>query len=287
MYSSQISSICPLALRDVQMTVVVFLHIPKTAGQTIHHKLANVIGKGGVSPIRTHTQALGQSQLPPDYLLHSGHIDWTDLDSLPEDRFVFTVLRDPRERLASFYFYLRMIAQKTPSDLLANGQRPDLNNLLTWSVDDYFFGGGEGWQNFIGDHFDNFYCSYFATQRVRGRSFLAGLDRETILARARAGLRRMDGIYWTDGLHLLERDLGQRLGLHVNLTYTRHLNQGPLPINQPRWPALMDMFETDGSRQRMENLVSLDLDLCAEVEHPAPMSTLRKLRYQALSKISR
>ncbi len=274
------------------MTTVVFLHIPKTAGQTIHHQLARAIGPAHVSPIRTHTQAPDQTQLPPGYLLHSGHLDWTDLDSLSQDRFVFTVLRDPRERLASFYFYLHKVAQATPAAEIAAGQRPDLHNLLTRSPDDYFFGGDAGWQAFIGDHFDNFYCAYFATQRVRGHSLLAGLDRAEVLARARSGLARMDGIYWTDRLDLLERDLRRKLGLRLHLVENRQ-NEGPLPAGQPRWPALMARFESDAARQRMEGLVALDLELCAGLPQPGPrpepaaLLLWQRLRDQLLSRISR
>lgn len=272
------------------MTTVVFLHIPKTAGQTIHHQLARAIGPARVSPIRTHTQALEQSQLPPGYLLHSGHLDWTDLDSLPQDRFVFTVLRDPRERLASFYFFLRKLAEATPAAEIAAGGRTDLHNMLTLSADDYFFGGPAGWQAFIGDHFDNFYCAYFATRRVRGHSLLAGLPRDEVLARARAGLARMDGIYWTDRLDLLERDLRRKLGLRLQLVENRQ-NAGPLPAGQPRWPALMARFESDAARRRMEGLVALDLELCAGLPHPgprpAPAPLWQRLRDQVLSRISR
>ncbi|WP_430450438.1 hypothetical protein [Rhodophyticola sp.] len=65
-------------------TTIVFLHIPKTAGQTIHSELARVVGAKAVSPVRVHTQAArGVAQMPPGYRLYSGHIDWEALDTLP------------------------------------------------------------------------------------------------------------------------------------------------------------------------------------------------------------
>jgi hypothetical protein len=79
--------------------------MPKTACQTIHHELTHCMGKRNVSPIRVHsTVSNGTTNLPLCHLLHSGHIDWLDIDTLPPDRFVFSVLRDPLERIASFYF---------------------------------------------------------------------------------------------------------------------------------------------------------------------------------------
>ena len=84
------------------MRPIVFLHIPKTAGQTIHFALAEMVGARNVSPIRVNGQAVDHCTLPPGYLLHSGHIDWTNLDSVEGNPFVFTVLRDPAERIGSF-----------------------------------------------------------------------------------------------------------------------------------------------------------------------------------------
>ena len=154
------------------MKPIVFLHIPKTAGQTIHSELARVIGAPHVSPIRVHTQAArgpghAAAQLPPGYRLYSGHLDWTALDSLPEDRFVFSVLRDPWERIASFYFYMLEQAQGLDAATLEDPSRIGFRMILTHSADDYFFGGDVQWQQFILDHYDNFYCSYFATRKMR------------------------------------------------------------------------------------------------------------------------
>ena len=251
------------------MTTIVFLHIPKTAGQTIHHQLARAVGPRHVSPIRTHTQALGQSQLPPGYLLHSGHIDWPDLESLPEDRFVFTVLRDPRERIASFYFYLLKEAQAASAQALEEPEGVNKRTILSRSADDYFFGGDAGWQAFVLDLYDNFYCSYFATRRMRGRGRLAGLEPQDVLSRARAGLALLDGIYWTDNLAALERDTHARAGLRIQVV-GRMRNAGSVPLDQPRWPLLMQRFETDAARSAMERFVERDLALLADVPHPAP-----------------
>lgn len=251
------------------MTTVVFLHIPKTAGQTIHHQLAHAVGRRNVSPIRTHTQALGKSQLPPGYRLHSGHIDWADLESLPEDRFVFTVLRDPRERLASFYFFLLKEAQATSEAELGAAHRVNQRNILNHSADDYFFSGGPEWQSFVLDHYDNFYSSYFASRRMRGRSRLVGLSEAQVLERARAGLALMDAIYWTDGLAQLERDIQARCKLRIRVE-GRILNAGNVPLDQPRWPLLMERFESDAARRRMDDFVARDMALIAPLPRPDP-----------------
>lgn len=268
------------------MTTIIFLHVPKTAGQTIHHQLARAVGIENVSPVRTHTQAVEGRQMPPGYRLHSGHIDWTELDSIPRPRFVFSVLREPRERLASFYFYLRQTARDMPSAALSAGERPDLQALLSLSADDYFFSGDEARRRFVAANYDNFFCSYFATRRMTGRGELDGLALPEILRRARAGLAEMDGIYWTEGLHLLERDLKRKAGVKVRLTDRRN-NQGPLPQDQPRWPALMDLFESDAARRRMEDFVARDEELFAPLPRPGPPPLWLRLRDQLLASMSR
>jgi len=92
---------------------IVFLHIPKTAGQSVHNALAEHVGAEHVSPVRVHTQSTGDhGQFPAGYSLYSGHLDWVELEKVPEPRFVFSILRDPKERIASFYFYLRKEAQR-------------------------------------------------------------------------------------------------------------------------------------------------------------------------------
>ncbi|SMX46923.1 sulfotransferase family 2 domain-containing protein [Actibacterium lipolyticum] len=247
------------------MTTIVFLHIPKTAGQTIHNELVKVVGgEKYVSPIRVHTQAPKGPQMPAGYRLYSGHINWTEIDTLPEDRFTFTVLRDPRERIASFYFYLLKEAQKlSPEELELPGHKGK-KVLLEQSADDYFFGGKPPWQKFILDHYDNFYCSYFATRKMRGRAEIAGLPVEERLSRARAGLDMMQGIYSTNSLVHLETDIEIRFGKKISVAGKYH-NAGNHPTNEARWPKLVERLERDSSIKKLEAFATLDEVLMSEI----------------------
>ena len=265
----------------VAATALVFLHVPKTAGQTVHFELTRAVGEGQVSPVRTHTQAPPEAQFPPGFRLYSGHLDWVALDAVPPPRFVFTVLRDPRERLASFWFYLQDVAQRMPPATLAQ-DRPDLQAILARTPDEYFFGGDVGWQGFVRDHYDNFYCSYFASRRMLGRATLAGLDASTVLARAQDGLATLDAVYRSEALHVLDRDFRRRFGLR--LSCARHVaNAGTLPQSTARWPALLDRFETDAARRRIEDFASMDDALLARLPPPARPP----LWLQLLDRISR
>lgn len=221
------------------MTRVVFLHIPKTAGQSIHSELAQFYPVERVSPIRVHTQVkAGETQYPAGYGLYSGHLDWTELGAVPTPRFVFTVLRDPLERIASFYSYLcAQAANLTPEDL-AKPQHTGMRVISSRSAEDYFFGGDEKWQRFIRDHYDNVQTTYLATLLMRGWHRIKDLPTDELLDRAAQNARVLDAIYSTKTLDRLETDLEQIFAKRPNIT-TKRVNVGPKTSGK-RWPELAD-----------------------------------------------
>ena len=240
---------------------IVFLHIPKTAGQTIHNALCGVVGETAVSPIRVHTQAQGDApQMPAGYALYSGHIDWTELDTLPETRFVFTVLRDPCERIASFYFFLMKEAQALSEEELEAPHNAGKKRLLRCSAEDYFFGGNPGFKQFIRDHYDNFYCSYFATRKMRGHRRIQQMETARKVAAARKNLHLIDRIYSTLDLAALETDIAARYGAEISVTKT-YVNQGMIERSEARWPKLLDRLGSDAAVRRLEEFVTADIEL--------------------------
>jgi hypothetical protein len=246
------------------MTRLVFLHIPKTAGQTVHSELARIMGAAAVSPVRVHTQATTDAQFPAGYRLYSGHLDWIGLDAVARPRFVFTVLRDPRERIASFYFFLLSQARELDAEALSKPENTGKRMLLDRSADDYFFAGDDGWKTFIRDHYDNFYCSYFATRRMRGWKEAAQLDEQALIDRATQGALAIDAIYSTAGLPALERDIAARTGQTVQIA-ERYVNAGPGPRGALRWPELLARFESDDARHRIEDFARRDDRLIARL----------------------
>lgn len=236
---------------------VVFLHIPKTAGQTIHSELVKAFGQTEVSPVRVHTQVpAGQSQLPAGYQLYSGHIDWEALESVSEPRFTFTVLRDPLERIASFYFYLRRQAEKLDEAAL---QLPSNTGMLVAaksSPDEYFFGGDRQWQNFIRDHYFNPYCSYLTTRRIRGGSEASQMDADELVNCAAEAAKGLSGIYMVNDLGRLESELFSATGIRIAVA-KKYLNAGE-QAHQPRWPMLRDIFVEPASVSKIEELVEAD-----------------------------
>jgi hypothetical protein len=246
---------------------LVFLHIPKTAGQTIHTELTRVVGKRAVSPVRVHSQAAPNAQMPLGYRLYSGHIDWVDLETLPEDRFVFTVLRDPLERIASFYLYLLQQAEALDVVELEKPHRTGMRMVRTRSADDYFFGGDAEWQRFILDHYDNFYTSYLATRKMRAGQAWRQLPQEERLHRAEAGAEAIDRIYAVSDLPRLETDLAAQTGQSVQVTDS-FVNAGPAPRGTKRWPRLLERIESDANRARLEAFGTLDFELMRKLGIP-------------------
>ncbi len=243
---------------DLSQAPIVFLHIPKTAGQTVHNSLSRALKARRVSPIRVHTQsATVLGQYPPGYSLYSGHLDWPSLDHLPAQRFVFTVLRDPAERVASFYFFLRREAANLSAAALALPQNIGFRRALGWSPDDYFFGGDVDWQTFVRSHYDNFYCTYFATRRMLGWGATQARTKAQIMVQARCGLASLDGVYSTKDLARMESDFNHRFGLRLPLT-RRYDNTSGEPANSLRWPRLLAGFATDAAAHRMQDLVEQD-----------------------------
>ncbi len=236
---------------------IVFLHIPKTAGQTIHTALARAVGPGAVSPVRVHTQADAAGQMPPGYRLYSGHIDWDALETLPEPRFTFTVLRDPLERIASFYFYLRREAARLSPEELAHPERTGMRMALNCDPDDYFFGGDRGWQSFVRDHYHSAYCAYLVTRHLRGYREVADMPFEELVSRAESVARGLDGVYAVDNLAALERDLRARTGIEVSLSGS-YVNAGPDGGAARRWPKLDQLIRSEETRQGLFDFARAD-----------------------------
>ncbi|QFT61374.1 sulfotransferase family 2 domain-containing protein [Roseivivax sp. THAF30] len=239
---------------------LVFLHIPKTAGQAVHQAIAQAVGAPAISPVRVHSQAgRGRAQFPPGYRVYSGHIDWESLEMLGPGTRTFTVLRDPLERIASFYFYLRRKASQMDASALEHGQHTGLSRALRWSAEAYFFGGDKEWRRFIADHYRAPYCSYLVTRRIRGHSQIAHLLRPDLISRAVLAARQLDGVYDQRDLGTLEVDLSLWLGTEIRLT---EVNRGP--GTGPRWPDLAAVLSPDGAA-RLADWVAPDQALMARL----------------------
>jgi hypothetical protein len=86
---------------------LVFLHIPKTGGTTLHHQLARGFAPEQICPDRFATLDRHSPAALAAWRFFSGHFNFDQLRLVPAPRFVVTVLREPAERILSTYVYWR------------------------------------------------------------------------------------------------------------------------------------------------------------------------------------
>jgi hypothetical protein len=264
---------------------VVFLHIPKTAGQSVHSFLVHLFGQSAVAPARVNEQLI-QMSIPQirQYTVFSGHMDWALLDCIESPRFVFTILREPTDRILSFYFYLRSEAQKLTEEELKLPQNEGKWAALNLSCDEYFTSGKAGLRNFLDNHYDNFYTNYFAGRTYDARQRLVGqkradpaFDDGKILDLALANLSVLNGVYTVDRLDLLENDLRavagvppdgkslQTLRINVNTTDARD--------ERSRMDRLHDLGATRRTFDRIAAMTALDQRIW---DHAAQLVTTKR-----------
>jgi TolB-like protein len=249
-------------------TSIIFLHIPKTAGQSVHHFLTYCVEKDKIAPARVNEQLI-QMSIPEmrKYNLFSGHMDWSLLDCLMGPKFTFTVLREPVSRIVSFYLYLRREAQKLTPEQLQLPANAGKKAILTLSCDDYFSAGPAGMRAFLDNHYDNFYTYYFAGRRFDARQKLLGqqqsnrsFSNEKILCMALDNLALLDGVYPLHGLHLLERDIRALTGKHFGGPVLENLrvNTGDTDTVEARMESLEKLGATKITFDRIRKMTALD-----------------------------
>lgn len=84
---------------------LVFLHVPRTGGTTLHHHLAAHFAPHEICPERFSRL----HQYSPDQLekwrFFSGHFNSDEIRRIPAPLFIVTILRNPIERLLSNYYF--------------------------------------------------------------------------------------------------------------------------------------------------------------------------------------
>lgn len=186
---------------------IIFLHIPKTAGQSVHAALVNGFGEESICTARVNDQLAGMTIRELNrFRVFSGHLDWSMLDCVDGPKYVFTILRDPLDRLLSFYFFLRKEAAMLQPHELKLPANQGKKAILELSAHEYFTGGPPHIRAFLDNHYDNFYAYFFAGRHYRARAVLQAQVRQKILTRERVlemaldNLSRLDGVFTVDDM---------------------------------------------------------------------------------------
>jgi Sulfotransferase family len=257
---------------------IIFLHIPKTAGQSIHTLLQHMFGAEQVSSARVNFH-LARMTIPQirRHRIYSGHFDWSLLDCLPEPRFMFTVLRDPMERILSYYFYLRDQASVLSGEERASPLSRGAQAAVEMLPDEYFLSGAPEMRAFLDNHFDNFYAYYFAGRTYDARQRLidlcsvgCGPDDDEIVAMAIENMGALNGVYSMGQLDQLQADL-QRLAtgppVAMNLRQL-HENVGDGSSTVQRLERLRKLGATSATFERLESMIRLDRIIWARFAQP-------------------
>jgi hypothetical protein len=263
---------------------VIFLHLPKTAGQSVHAYLERLFGSDAVAPARinSHLAAMTIADIHR-YRVYSGHLDWTLLDCLPRPRFTFSIFRDPMDRVLSFYFFLRSEGRRLANIEKLEPHQQGLRAALNMTPDEYFVSKTNGIRAFLDNNYDNFYAHYFAGRTFDGRQRLMSLPPEQrtderIIAMALANIARLKGVYTLDGLDLLEADL-QLLSPHTGASGLQgtHVNKGDGTSSAQRMERLRELGATAATFERLNHMTRLDNVIWSHVHkqvsarRPAPV----------------
>lgn len=245
---------------------VVFLHIPKTAGQSVHHFLTTSFPKDSIFPARVNSQALNYTiNEIKSYSVYSGHFDISLLEVIDQPKFVFTILRKPIDRILSYYFYLRKEAKKLSKVELNSSKRQGMKAILTLSPDEYFCDASLSMRNFIDDHYDNFYMYYFAMKSYHGRSYaktlidLNQINLDTVFNKAIVNLDNINKVYDLENWNNLSKDLTNYFpNKEFNNIKNIIINKGDGKDTEERIEQLINLGATQKTLDKLDSFCKYD-----------------------------
>jgi hypothetical protein len=82
-------------------TKLVFMHLPRTGGTTLHRQLTAAFAPAQICPERTPALVAWPAAKMAPYLLFSGHFNSGVIARIPGEKHLLTVLREPRARVVS------------------------------------------------------------------------------------------------------------------------------------------------------------------------------------------
>jgi hypothetical protein len=112
---------------------LVFLHVPKTGGTTLHHHFSAHFTPEETCPERSSVLDRYSEDELGQWRYFSGHFNADEIKRIPKPVFVVTVLRDPIERLLSHYYFWR----RHSSDYIAKHELYPLLVLKRGTLSDF------------------------------------------------------------------------------------------------------------------------------------------------------
>lgn len=179
--------------------LAVFIHIPKTAGTSLIEYIQGCVGSRSSGRTVKMSELVRGKQIDEfsvrrarDARFCVGHISWSIVERIREDRnaYTFTVLRDPMERLWSFYNYLK--AGEFPDSMIPPELFDLYKNARSWTPRQFVGSADERLLHMT----DNIMVRQLGGSLQDGRG--GGLRAPLLLQAAKQNLATIDHVGFTD-----------------------------------------------------------------------------------------
>jgi glycosyltransferase involved in cell wall biosynthesis len=258
---------------------ILFLHFPKTAGTAIRNAIVRNNPSLRVLPAVDMPQLSRFSvEELAGYDFFAGHFDWSYFDVLGPDFFAFTLLREPRERVLSHYFYLRTLPP-IHGEAFTPENFPGLFDVATKTPREALLTADALHRYTARDNFDNLYAHFFFSRSFQGARLArrAGASPGQVLRIARSNMGRFP---FVGSFGRLDEDLAEIERL-TGLRFRHDLKRENVTESVPPFQREAALKAMDGGEEALKlfrDFTALDAVLyedvsCrprADVKLPAP-----------------
>ena len=92
-------------MRSVRRQALVFMHIPKTGGTSLHEILVRHFREADICPEQFNRLRTWTPEELQKYALFSGHFDRDGIAHIPQPKDIITIFREPKSRILSLYHF--------------------------------------------------------------------------------------------------------------------------------------------------------------------------------------
>jgi hypothetical protein len=274
-YKDKLAALADYPYASWNRDAVAFIHLPKTAGTTLHSLLSACFSKGRICPQRLNALHSYSPAELTRYDFYSGHFDYFSLRFIPRQRVrCISMFRDPYQRLISSY---RFYKSHPTSNEFADDIDIKLANEL--SAEEFF----EHKNIICSTYTNNSYLFYFGSSSHDHATFnaLAGtrspirgpapVDRHAaadslaadefcvpILARARQRILDLDAIGLTERFQDSVETIFTTLGFPIPETIAPDMVTDELPASDARFSPVPPVTMTARLSRALEPLTKYD-----------------------------